>query len=79
MGYAFQMKITVESTSKLVFLNGMQCRIWEGVTERGVKVHCNVPRIAVQEDQDLAQFEAELREQRKPSAEVDAIPLRLIL
>jgi hypothetical protein len=73
------MKITLESTTKVVFLDGVQCRIWEGETERGIKVHCYIPRIAARPDQDLGQFEEELREIRKPSAEIEAIPLRLIL
>lgn len=73
------MKITVESTTKIVKLNGIDCRVWEGESERGIKVHCYIPRIAAKDDQDLSQFEAELEEQRKPSAEIEAIPLRMIL
>jgi hypothetical protein len=30
------MKATMESTSKLVMLNGLQLRVWEGVSEKGV-------------------------------------------
>ena len=73
------MKISLENTTKIVTLNGMDCRIWEGVTERGVKVVAYIPRIAAQPDQDMTQFEAELRETRPPSAEVQAIPLRMII
>ena len=77
------MKITIESTTKIVMLDGIQCRVWEGHTERGVPVHCFIPRIAVARDADTSQFEEELREQRTPSPEVEAIPeaipLRLIL
>ena len=32
------MKITIESTTQIVEANGVKCRVWEGVTERGVKV-----------------------------------------
>jgi hypothetical protein len=73
------MKITIESTEKIVFLDGFQCRIWEGETESGIKLHAYIPRVAAAPDQDLTQFEKELKEQRKPSPEIQAIPLRMIL
>ena len=77
------MKITVESTDKLVSLDdghgSMMCRVWEGETSSGVKVHCFIPRIAAKDDQDLSQFDKELQEKRPASAEIRAIPLRLIL
>ena len=73
------MKITIESTTKIVELNGVPARIWEGKTESGISVHCFVTRIAADEHADLSQFEQELKEQRKPSSDVDSIPLRLIL
>ena len=77
------MKITIESTTKIVKLveNGgeLLCRVWEGQTEHGVKVHCFIPRIAAKDDQDLSQFEVELKEQRAPSFEIAAFPLRFIL
>lgn len=73
------MTMTITSTSKVVTLDGVQCRVWEGSTERGVKVHCFIPRVAVRNGLDTAQFEAELQEQAVPSPEVEAIPLRMIL
>lgn len=73
------MKITIESTTKLIKLDGVDCRIWEGQTESGVKVHCFIPRIAAKDDQDLSQFARELEQQRAPSAEIAAIPLRMVL
>jgi hypothetical protein len=72
-------KMTIESTTKVVSANGIDCRVWEGVTERGVKVECLIPRIAVRNGQDTAQFEAELEECRAPSADASAFPLRMIL
>jgi hypothetical protein len=76
------MKITIESTSKVVTVNELPVRIWEGETESGIPIHCYVTRVAV--DEGLAPgaykvFEAELAEQKKPSAKVEAIPLRMIL
>ena len=79
------MKITIESTTRLVTVNaphsedGIRCRVWEGVTEHGIRVQCLIPRIAAAVGQDMRQFEAELLEQRPPSAEVSAFPRRMIL
>ena len=74
------MKLIIENTSKIVKLNGIDCRIWEGQTDRGVPVHCFIPRVAVKFDQDASQFEQELSEQRAPSVEVDrAYSLRMLI
>lgn len=84
------MKITIENTEKIVMLkagglDGVPARIWEGQTESGIPVHCFVTRIAptlpdtVENREKFAEFERELKEQRPPSVEVAAIPLRLIL
>ena len=72
------MKITIESTTQIVRADGVDCRVWEGVTERGVRVQCLIPRITAKADEDLAQFEAELKECRPPSASA-VWPLRMIL
>jgi hypothetical protein len=88
------MKITIESTEKIVSLDirednhgiSMPARVWEGITDSGIPVHCFVTRIAPTIDPDdpanagkFTEFERELKEQRKPSVEIAAIPLRLIL
>ena len=82
------MKIHIESTTKIVQLKTQSgavvpARIWEGHTASGTPVHCFVTRICPtltdQEDQRFEEFERELLEQAKPSVEVEAIPLRLIL
>lgn len=73
------MKVTLESTTKIVELNGVPARVWEGETESGVKVHAFITRIAVHKNDDASQFEKELKEQRAPSADVAAIPLRMII
>ncbi len=72
------MKITIESTTEIVTLNGVQCRVWEGQTEAGVKVQALIPRIAAHKEQDLSQFDRELQEMRAPTGE-RAFPLRMIL
>jgi hypothetical protein len=73
------MKITIHSTTKIVNLNGIEARIWEGHTESGIPIQCYITRVAVKNDQDASQFEAELKECAAPSPEVAAIPLRLIV
>lgn len=73
------MKMMIESTTAIVKANGIDCRVWEGVTERGIKVEVLVLRIAVQLRQDMSQFEAELTETRPPQFEATAFPLRMIL
>jgi len=71
--------MTIESTTKIVALNGIDCRVWEGTTERGVPIHCFIPRVAVKNGWDMTQFEQELQEQRAPSFDIASLPLRMIL
>ena len=74
------MKMMIESTTRIVKANGgIDCRVWEGVTERGVAVVVLVARIAVKEGQDVSQFEAELKEARAPSKDAEVYPLRMVL
>lgn len=78
------MKITVESTSRIVTLNGVMARIWEGTTESGIAVTAFVTCVAVKADTPadaLRQFEDELQECRPPSEEVAsrAFGLRSVL
>lgn len=74
------MKITIESTDKIVYLNGIPARIWEGETASGIRVHCFITRIAVGKDEPrVEEFTAELEETVSPSPEIAVIPSRLIL
>lgn len=80
------MKITIESTSKIVTLkrdklsDGVQARIWEGETESGIKVHCFISRVAIDENEPRqVEFINELDKCRVPSPEIQAIHSRLIL
>lgn len=77
------MTITVSSTTKIVELNGVPARVWEGKTSRGTEVHCFITRVAVHKDapaEAVADFERDLKEQAPPSVAVDAAyPLRMIL
>jgi hypothetical protein len=74
------MKITIESTTKIVHLNGIPARLWQGQTESGIKVHCFITRIAIDENElRTEEFEYELLEQKKPRTEFESYPLRMIL
>ena len=73
------MKITIEPTTKIVHLNGLPARVWEGVTDKGVPMHCFITRVAVKNGLDASEFERDLEEQRQPSVDVAAIPLRMVL
>lgn len=81
------MKITIESTSKLIKLQSgiesdsiVPARVWEGFTESGIKVHCFITRIAVDKNETRTEeFTKELSEQKVPSPEIETYPLRLIL
>jgi len=74
------MHIQIYSTEKIVYLNHIPARIWEGITDSGIKVHAYIPRIAIDEkESNTEEFEKELQEHRKPSIEIQAIPLSLIL
>lgn len=74
------MQVQLRSTEKIVHLNGTPARIWEGITDTGVKVHAYIARIACDKDEpNVEQFEKDLKEHRPPSPEIESIPLRMIL
>ena len=74
------MKITVDSTTRIVKANGIECRVWQGKTDRGVRITCLIPSIAVEGGQDTTQFVAELEEHQQPTdAALAAYPLRMIM
>jgi hypothetical protein len=73
------MKVILENTTKFVFVGGVECRVWEGATEKGVPLVAFIPRIAVREQDDATEFAAEFKETRAPSEDVAALPARLVL
>ncbi len=82
------MQVKLHSTSRIVELAVrdpagrevlVPARIWEGHTEAGIPVIAWVTRIAAERDQDLAEFEADLAEQRPPSPAAEEFPLRMLL
>lgn len=82
------MKIAIESTSKMVLIDGAPARIWEGHTENGVKVSCFIARVCFEQAEHFKErIASELNITRTPSvenwgpsAEIDrSYPSRLIL
>lgn len=83
------MKITIHSTEKIVSLadpgmrgTALKARVWEGVTESGIPVHCFVTRIAPtipRNDPRQSEFQQQLQECQPPTAEIAAYPLKMIL
>jgi hypothetical protein len=78
------MKITVESTDKVVNLfrgsgQELACRIWEGYSENGVPVQCMIVRVAAPVECNQAEFEHDLEETRPPQMQPEIFPLRLVL
>jgi hypothetical protein len=65
------MKITMIATDQITRLDGVQVRVWEGVTERGIPCKVFVHRVAVRENQNTADFDRELKEQMPPGRLVD--------
>jgi hypothetical protein len=74
------MKIIIESTTKIVEINGVPARVWEGKTDSGIEVHCFITRIAVDKKADASQFEKELSECRPPiNHDINAYPYWLLI
>jgi hypothetical protein len=84
------MKITIESTSKVVTLvvDGVEvsARIWQGATDSGIPVQCFItciaPEISVHDpriDVLTADFDRELKRTAEPRPTVEAIPLRMVV
>ena len=73
------MTIIIHNTTKIVHINGVPARVWEGESATGIPLHCFITRIAVAKKEDNAEFERELQEQSPPSAEMEVIPLRMII
>lgn len=70
------MKITITATHHITTLEGVEGRVWHGVTEGGVKCYVFVHAIAVAEDDDTTEFEQELEEKLPPGF---VVPLEQVL
>ncbi len=76
------MTLTIHSTEKIVELNGVPARIWEGETDSAVFVTCFITRIAVDKsypEEVHKQFYEELTQCSEPAAAAQSFPLKMIL
>jgi len=73
------MKLTAESTDRIVRVNDLEARVWQAKTETGTPCTLFVVRVQVRQDR-TAEFERELIEQPPKHIEWDpSIPLRLVV
>ena len=56
------MEVTLTNTDRIVEINGVPARVWEGRTTSGIPCHAYITRIAVARDQDAHEFDRELQE-----------------
>lgn len=74
------MKITIRPTSLCTMLDGQRVRKWNGLTSDGVRCTVFVARVAVDETEDAAAFELDLKRTTAPAGdETFIIPLRMVL
>lgn len=73
------MKATINSTEKIVTINGVPARLWQGESENGIKFHAFITRVAVEKEADCSEFEKELQECEPMKAEFEAFPTRMII
>lgn len=59
------MRLQIEPTGHIAEVNGVQCRIWNGVSESGAGVIVFVATLAVKADEPRAVIEAFERELRE--------------
>ncbi|TWT63165.1 hypothetical protein [Rubinisphaera italica] len=54
------MKVQIESTEETVNIDGVECRVWNGVTEKGVEILVFVHRVGLPlfaDDSELFELE----------------------
>ncbi len=73
------MEITLRPTTKIVTVNGVEARIWEGWTSTGIRLDAYITRVRVSLLLDQAEFEKELLSASAPSPDVRDIPPTLLI
>lgn len=77
------MQITIESTDRIVEVNGVPGRVWSGKSPTGVPISCVITRIAVPTTAPEAEHERFAQELSEvlpaPEHAVEAFPLRMVL
>lgn len=57
------MQLTITPTNEFASADGVPMRVWQGVSDRGIRCLVLVRRIAIEEGEDTAEFERELIEE----------------
>lgn len=74
------MRVTLHSTTRIVEVNGVPGRVWEGTTDKGVTVYAVITRIAAASSANLSDFERELQECAPPTGpSMTVFPTRMVL
>lgn len=64
------MKATIFSTDQITTVDGVPCRIWNGLTEKGVHFFAFIHRVAAPVGNGMeAEFEREFRDAGQPEPE----------
>lgn len=72
------MKATIQKTDQIVTVDGVQARVWNGVTEKGIPFTALIYRLGVKREDDAGEFERELQEMPAPKPVNKAFDPRLI-
>jgi hypothetical protein len=54
------MRLTLESTTKIVDFQGVKARLWQGKTENGIECHAFVTCVCVTKECDTSEFDRDL-------------------
>jgi len=73
------MIVHLHNTTKIVDINDVPARVWEGHTDGGVPVIAFITRLAADHGADLAEFTAELQEMSPPNFAVQSWPARMFI
>lgn len=73
------MIVELHNTTKIVDINGVPARVWEGHTANGVPVVALITRIAAERYADLEEFDRDLEQATPPSPDVAAWPARMVI
>lgn len=62
------MKLTLQATTNIVQIDGTECRVWEGQSERGSKLSAFIAMIAVDDLEEQRDLALQLIEKAAPAA-----------
>ncbi|TXH51299.1 MAG: hypothetical protein E6Q97_18570 [Desulfurellales bacterium] len=76
------MKVSLESTNRMIEINGVPARVWEGTTESGCRVFAAIAQVAHHKDDDpkAFEFERDLTPHKPASPRaIECWPLRMVI